>query len=86
MWNLTSFSLETVLLSVQDRCTVCAKSAIGSEINLGTLDGTPRVQGSSESLLHLEVMLILTLDICTVCVECVVGLEIILDAHNGTPR
>ena len=25
MWNLVSIHLETVLVSVQDRCTVCAK-------------------------------------------------------------
>jgi delta-aminolevulinic acid dehydratase/porphobilinogen synthase len=30
MWNLVSFHLETVLVSVQDRCMVCAKCAIGS--------------------------------------------------------
>jgi hypothetical protein len=30
MWNLVSVRLETVLVSVQDRCTVCAKRAIGS--------------------------------------------------------
>ena len=34
MWNLTSFSLEIVLVSVQDRCTVWAKRTIGSEIIL----------------------------------------------------
>ena len=34
MWNLTSFSLETVLVSVQDRSMVCAKRTIGSEIIL----------------------------------------------------
>jgi hypothetical protein len=34
MWNLTSFFLETVLLSRQDRCTICAKRTIGSEIIL----------------------------------------------------
>ena len=34
MWNLTSFHLETVLVSVQERCTVCAKRTIGSEIIL----------------------------------------------------
>ena len=34
MWNLTSFCLETVLVSVQDSCTVCAKYIIGSEIIL----------------------------------------------------
>ena len=32
MWNLFSFYLETVLVSVQDRCMVCAQRAIGSEI------------------------------------------------------
>ena len=31
-WNLVSVHLETMLLSVQDRCTVCAKCIIGSEI------------------------------------------------------
>ena len=34
MWDLTSLSLETVLVSVQDRSTVCAKRTIGSEIIL----------------------------------------------------
>ena len=34
MWNLASFLLETVLVSVQDRCMVCARHAIGSEIVL----------------------------------------------------
>ena len=37
MWNLVSVRLETVLLSVQDRCTVCAKRTIGSEIFLDTV-------------------------------------------------
>ena len=32
MWNLFSFCLETVLVSVQDRCMVCARRTIGSEI------------------------------------------------------
>jgi hypothetical protein len=34
--------LEMVLLSVQDRCMVCAKCSIGSEIVLDTHNGTPR--------------------------------------------
>jgi hypothetical protein len=37
-----SVRLETVLVSVQDRCTVCSKRTIGSEIILYTPDGTPR--------------------------------------------
>ena len=32
MWNLTSFRLEIVLVSVQDRCMVCAKHSIGLDI------------------------------------------------------
>jgi hypothetical protein len=36
------FHLETVLVSVQDRCMVCARHNIGSEIILHALDGTTR--------------------------------------------
>ena len=35
------FRLGTVLVSVQDRCTVCAKCIIGSEIVLDAPNGTP---------------------------------------------
>jgi hypothetical protein len=41
-WKLVSVYLETVLVSVQDRCTVCGKCTIASEIILDTPDGTPR--------------------------------------------
>ena len=34
MWNLNSFRLETVLVSVQYRCMVHARHTIGSEIIL----------------------------------------------------
>ena len=40
--EITSFLLEIVLVSVQDRCTICAKHTIGSEIILNAPDGTPR--------------------------------------------
>jgi hypothetical protein len=36
MWNLVSIRLETMLVSVQDRCTICTKRTIGSEIVLDT--------------------------------------------------
>ena len=36
-----------VLVSVQDKCTVCATCTIGSEIILDAPDGTPRRRGSS---------------------------------------
>jgi hypothetical protein len=34
------FLLETVFVSVQDRCMVCARCTMGSEIILDTPDGT----------------------------------------------
>ena len=37
-----SVRLEMVLVLVQDRCTVCAKRTIGSEIGLDTPNETPR--------------------------------------------
>jgi hypothetical protein len=37
-----SVHLDMVLVPVQDRCTVCAKSTIGLEIVLDKADGTPR--------------------------------------------
>jgi hypothetical protein len=42
MWNLISVCLETVLVSVQDRCTVCTKHTIGSDNVLDAHDGTAR--------------------------------------------
>ena len=32
LWNLVSDRLEIVLVSVQDRCTLCAKRTIGLDI------------------------------------------------------
>ena len=34
--------LEMVLVLVQDKCTVCAKRTVGSDIVLDAPDGTPR--------------------------------------------
>jgi len=36
MWNLVSVHLEVVLVSAQDRCTVCAECTSAMEIILGT--------------------------------------------------
>ena len=41
-WNLVLVLLDIVLILMQDRCTVCAKCTIGSEIVLDAPDGTPR--------------------------------------------
>jgi hypothetical protein len=42
MWNIILVNLEIVLVSVQDRCMVCAKYTVGSEIVLDAPDSTPR--------------------------------------------
>jgi hypothetical protein len=41
-WKLDSVHLEIVVILTQDRCTVCAKHTIGSEIVLDAPGGTPR--------------------------------------------
>jgi hypothetical protein len=40
--ELVSVSFEIVLISTQDRCTVCIEHAIGLEVILDAPDGTPR--------------------------------------------
>jgi hypothetical protein len=42
VWNLVLVCLETVFVSVQDRCKVCTEHTIGIEIVFDALDGTPR--------------------------------------------
>ena len=42
MWNIVLVCLETVLVSVQDRCMVCAKRSIDLEIILDAPDCTTR--------------------------------------------
>ena len=37
LWNLVSDRLEMVLVSVQDRCMVCAKRTIGSDLVFNAL-------------------------------------------------
>ena len=78
--------LGTVLESVQDRCTISAKRAVGLEIVLDAPDGNPRGRVSSESPTCLGIVLILTQDRCMVCIKRTIGSEIILDAPDGMPR
>ena len=87
MFNLTSFRLETVLVSVQDMCMVCARHTIGLEI-VWTHLMAPLVTRLKwkHVLVLLEIVLILTQDCCTVCVERTIASEIIMDAPDGTPR
>jgi hypothetical protein len=78
VWNLVLVYLETMLVSVKVRCTVCNEHTIGIEIILDALDGTPRLQGSSGSSVLK--------DWCTVCVERTVGSKIVVEAPDGTSR
>ena len=49
MWNLASFHLEIVLVSVQDTCVVCARRTVGSEIILDAPDGTTSKEAQVEA-------------------------------------
>ena len=40
-WKVVLVRFEVVLISTQDRCTVCAERNIGSEISFDAPDGTP---------------------------------------------
>jgi hypothetical protein len=87
MWvmsNLVSVCLEKVLVSAQDRCTVCAKCrnhfACTRPFSL-----VIKLKWKLVSV-RLEIVLILTQDRSTVCAEHTIGLEIILGAPDGTPR
>ena len=87
MSNHVSVRLEMVLVSVQDRCMVCAKRTIGPE----TILDAPMVllcdRAQVESRFSpLEMVLVLTQDRCTVCAERTIGSEIVLDAPDGTTR
>ena len=72
---------------VEDRCTVCTKRTIGSDI----VFNVPMVLLGDEAkwkllLVRLEIVLILTQDRCVACLKRTIGLDIILDAPDGTPR
>jgi len=77
-----------VLVSVQDKCMVCATCTIAqksfwthSMVLLGD-----EAQVEYLILVRLDIVLILTQDGCAVCTERTTGSEIILDAPDGTPR
>ena len=86
LWNLVSVRLEIVLVSVQDRCTVCAKRTIGLDI----VFTTSMVLLGEEAQVEARFSPCgdngnLTQDRCLVCAEHTIGLEIVVDALDGTP-
>jgi hypothetical protein len=86
-WKLVSVRFEIVVILMQDRCTVCAKCTIGSEIILDTPDGTLGDVGYVESRFGpLGDSVTLNKDRCTVCAERTIASKIIWDAPDRTPR
>ena len=74
-------------MSVQDRCVVCTRHTIGSEIVLDALHCTLGDKAQVEARFGLsDIELMLRQDRCKVCVERTIRSEIILDSHDGTPR
>jgi hypothetical protein len=79
-WKLVRVRLEIVLILTQDRCAVCAKCTIGSEIVLNAPNGSPRQVG------HVETVLVSVQYRCTVCAERTIGSKVVLDAPDESPR
>jgi hypothetical protein len=88
MWMLVSVYLETLLILVQDRCTVCVEHTIRSEIIVGCTRWISKVTLVMWNLvsIHLETVLVLVQNRCMVCSKQTIGLEIILEALDGTHR
>ena len=86
--NLVSIYLEIVLVSAQDRCTICTESNTGVEIALGTPGWYSMVMYVKLKLVlvHLGIVLVSARDRCMVCAERTIGSEIILAAPDGSPR
>ena len=83
LWELVSFRLEIVLVSVQDRCMVCAKCTIGLDI----IFNAPVMRLNWKLIsVRVEIVLILTQDRSMVCAGRTIGLDTILDAPDRTPR
>jgi hypothetical protein len=85
---LDSVHMVIVLILTQDRCTVCAKSTIGSEIVFGRTRWNSKVTWVMWNLvlMHLVKVLVSVQDRRTVCTKHNIGSEIILDALDDTPR
>jgi hypothetical protein len=86
-WKLVLVHLEVVLILIQDRCTVCAKRTIGSEIVLKHPVELHGDVGYVES--HFSTfgdVVSVDQDRCTVYAKLTIGSEIVLNVPDGTPR
>jgi hypothetical protein len=85
MWNLVSVRLETVLVSVQDWCTVCAEHTIGSKIISDEPFGTLGDVGHAKSRFDPFGDVLVSVHVgCTVCAKRIIGLENIFDTLDET--
>ena len=86
-WKLVSVRFDIVLISTQDRCTVCAECTMAQKsvwMHLMALHGD--MYKWRLISVCLEIVLTSTQDRCTVCAKCTIGSEISLDALDGTRR
>ena len=85
MSNIVSIHLETVLVSPQDRCVVCAKHTKAQKSfwmhQMVLLGDEAQVEACFGPFGDI---VILMQDSCMVCTEHSIGSDIILDARNGT--
>ena len=75
--NLVSIDLEIVLISAQDRCTVCTEYNMGVGIALGTPGWYSKVMYVKLKLVfvRLGIVLVSARDRCMVCAERTMGSE-----------
>ena len=88
MWNLVLVRLEMVLVLVQDRHMVCAKTYHRLRNHFGHTRWYSLETRLKWKLIlvRFEVVRILTQDRCMVCAERTIGSKNILDAPDGTTR
>ena len=86
MWNLTSFRLEIVLVSVQIGARFVPNLLEAHKLFWTHLMVPLGDEAQVEACFGpLEKVLIMTQDSCTVFAEHTIGWEIILDVPDGTP-
>jgi hypothetical protein len=85
VWNLVLIRLETVLVSVQDKCTVCTIWRHRNRFGRTRWNSLVTWLKCKLGSVRLEIVLLLMHDWCTVCVKRSVGSEIVLEAPDGTP-
>jgi hypothetical protein len=87
VWSLISDHLEIVLVSVQDRCTVCVKRTMSSKIVLDTIEEHLDDIGHVESHFNpFRDSVSIVQDRCMLFDKRTIGSEILFDAPDGTRR